>query len=301
MFKTFTGLKTSFVKLYESFEQTKTRGVLAKICSRRFFQGGIVMLILVLGFLYSYNSSTSEKKSSKDTTEIKEEAHISAANTVPTGASSQTSSSLVVSSGVIAELAEMQKNANNEALIQRNLNEYKEQQARQQKAVEVEEERKKAAEAEQAALKKRLDDEGSEGGNYSSVMSLDEAKQNEQFQVVVAIVRQEGGPSYEGAYAVISSAYNRCRSKKWQRFGKSIYKQLTAGGQFSWGISKYHDNCKKYLDMSNVNAQVIQACYDVMYGGKQPMHNFCSFRSTSETKRQGQEILGNTYFDPLEQ
>ena len=80
---------------------------------------------------------------------------------------------------------------------------------------------------------------------------------------------------------------------------KAFTNNLLQGGQFSWGISKYHDNCKKYLDMSNVNAQVIQACYDVMYGGKsKPMHNFCSFRSTSETKRQGQEILGNTYFDP---
>lgn len=159
---------------------------------------------------------------------------------------------------------------------------------------------KEEEEAEKERLKEQLLNQGTAGGiDYTSVMSLEEAKQDNQFQIVVAIVRQEGGKSYESAYAIISSAYNRCRCKNWQQYGFSIYQQLTAKGQYSWGISKYRDLCTKYLDMNNVETPCIQACYDIMYGGKQPMHNYCSFRSTSETKKKGMNIEGNTYFDPI--
>ena len=302
----FTGLKK--IKLFFSkFDTDKTRGALTKIISRRYLQAEIVMLMLVLALLYSY-ITTDSKESSKDTiTETYEEhetAKISASSTIPTGSSAETEKTLAdsMTSGVSNELTNIQKDAVDKALFRRNLDEYEEQ-LRQQK--QEEEERKKqeeAAEAEkQAALKQQLANGTTGGVDYTSVMSLEEAKQNDQFKVVVATVRTEGGPSYDGAYAVISSAYNRCRDKRWQRLGKSIYKQLTAKGQYSWGISQYHDHVLKFLDMSNVEDEVIQACYDVMYKGKPPMHSFCSFRSASETTRQGQNILGNIYFDVVDQ
>ena len=216
------------------------------------------------------------------------------------------------SAGENAEtIEEMQPNAaegnsNSEILQeeeQQEIEELQQDAAEEQQEIDesIAEEQVAKEEAENDALREQLEQQGTAGGvDYTSVMSIDEAKHDDQFRTVVAIVRQEGGETYEGAYAVISSAYNRCRSRKWQSKGSTIYKQLTAKGQYSWGISEYHNLCKKYLDISEVEEPCVQACYDVMYAGKGPMHNFCSFRSTSETSRKGTKILGNTYFDAVE-
>lgn len=211
------------------------------------------------------------------------------------------------STGEIAEtIEEMQpdaaeENSNSEILSEEEEQEIEELQQDAEEEEDIVEEQAEKEEAEEDALRDQLEQQGTSGGvDYTSVMSIDEAKQNNEFQTVVAIVRQEGGETYEGAYAVISSAYNRCRSRKWQSKGSTIYKQLTAKGQYSWGIAEYHNLCKRYLDISQVEEPCIQACYDVMYAGKEPMHNYCSFRSTSETSRKGTRILGNTYFDAVE-
>lgn len=194
-----------------------------------------------------------------------------------------------------------EENSNSEILSEEEEQEIEELQQDAEEEEDIVEEQAEKEEAEEDALRDQLEQQGTSGGvDYTSVMSIDEAKQNNEFQTVVAIVRQEGGETYEGAYAVISSAYNRCRSRKWQSKGSTIYKQLTAKGQYSWGIAEYHNLCKRYLDISQVEEPCIQACYDVMYAGKEPMHNYCSFRSTSETSRKGTRILGNTYFDAVE-
>lgn len=113
-------------------------------------------------------------------------------------------------------------------------------------------------------------------------------------EVIWAIVRQEGGSSYESALAVVSSAVNRINSPRWSRNGSTIYDQLTAKGQYCYSIDTHW---VKYLG-GNVPECVKQAVSDAMEG--KTNHPYTSFRSysasTSAQRNSGINIGGNVYF-----
>ena len=115
-----------------------------------------------------------------------------------------------------------------------------------------------------------------------------------ELETIWAIVRQEGGSSYESSLAVASSAVNRINSSRWSRNGSTIYAQLTAPGQYCYSIDRHW---VKYLG-GNVPEYVKQAVADAM-GGKtnHPYTSFRSYRaSTASQKASGVTIGGNVYF-----
>lgn len=115
-----------------------------------------------------------------------------------------------------------------------------------------------------------------------------------ELEVIWAIVRQEGGSSYESSLAVVSSAVNRINSSRWKRNGSTIYEQLTAKGQYCYSIDTHW---VKYLG-GNVPEYVKRAVADAMEG--KTNHPYTSFRSywasTSAQRSSGVNIGGNVYF-----
>lgn len=115
-----------------------------------------------------------------------------------------------------------------------------------------------------------------------------------QIETVWAIVRQEGGGSYESALAVVSSAVNRTKSASWSKYGSTIYEQLTAPRQYCYSIDRHW---VKYLG-GNVPEYVKQAVSDAMNG--KTNHPYTSFRAYSGTsaseRKNGVKIGGNFYF-----
>lgn len=113
-------------------------------------------------------------------------------------------------------------------------------------------------------------------------------------EVIWAIVRQEGGSSYESSLAVVSSAVNRTNSPRWKRNGSTIYEQLTAKGQYCYSIDTHW---VKYLG-GNVPEYVKRAVADAMEG--KTNHPYTSFRSygasTAAQRSSGINIGGNVYF-----
>lgn len=112
----------------------------------------------------------------------------------------------------------------------------------------------------------------------------------EELELIWAIVQQECGSSYEGALAVISSAANRCNSARWGYIGDTIYKQLTAPGQYCYSIDNYW---QRWLG-GNVNDCVKQAVSDGLNG--KTNHGYTCFRSTNGGDPTRVNIGGNWYF-----
>ena len=115
-----------------------------------------------------------------------------------------------------------------------------------------------------------------------------------EYDIICAIVQQEGGSGYESALAVMSSAINRTRSSTWSRYGSTVYAQFTAPGQYCYSIDRYW---VKYLN-GNVSASVKQAVNDGLAG--KTNHSYTSFRSagyaSSSMRANGTVIGGNVYF-----
>ena len=109
-----------------------------------------------------------------------------------------------------------------------------------------------------------------------------------QLEVIWAVVRQEGGSSYESALAVASSAMNRTKSARWASKGSTMYAQLTAPGQYCYSIDRHW---VKYLG-GNVPEYVKRAVSDAMEG--KTNHPYTSFRGGYVSG--GVNIGGNYYF-----
>ena len=120
------------------------------------------------------------------------------------------------------------------------------------------------------------------------VTSRGAASSSSQLEIIWAIVRQEGGSSYESALAVASSAMNRTRSSKWASKGSTMYDQLTAPGQYCYSLDNHW---VKYLG-GNVPEYVKQAVSDAMDG--KTNHPYTSFRGGYVSG--GVNIGGNYYF-----
>ena len=127
-----------------------------------------------------------------------------------------------------------------------------------------------------------------------TVTSRSGVRSASELETIWAVVRQEGGGSYESALAVVSSAVNRIHSSRWARNGSTIYEQLTAKGQYCYSIDSHW---VKYLG-GNVPEYVKQAVADGMEG--KTNHPYTSFRSygasTSAQRASGVTIGGNVYF-----
>ena len=109
-----------------------------------------------------------------------------------------------------------------------------------------------------------------------------------QLEIIWAVVRQEGGSSYESALAVASSAMNRTKSARWASKGSTMYAQLTAPGQYCYSIDRHW---VKYLG-GNVPEYVKRAVSDAMEG--KTNHPYTSFRGGYVSG--GVNIGGNYYF-----
>ena len=126
-----------------------------------------------------------------------------------------------------------------------------------------------------------------------------------EFNVVCAIVLAEAEyNSYDDAYAVINTIYNRTKSNRWiksvdNKFGsgkgKSLYYQAISPRQFT---VYEHGSYKKYLnDTTSVGYNAI---IDFLYTEK-ILHNYLSFRSNS-IKVAGSVSFsenGNNYFNEI--
>lgn len=149
---------------------------------------------------------------------------------------------------------------------------------------------------------------------YSSVTLTKEDKINyilenygltkEQFKVLSAIVLSEAETnSYEDAYAVINTIYNRTHSKNWVRsvdntFGKgkgqNLYYQAISPNQF---VVYQHGSYKRYLNSDNIGTDAI---IDFLYT-EEVKHNYLSFRSHN-TYVENYETFsdnGNKYFNEI--
>ncbi len=128
---------------------------------------------------------------------------------------------------------------------------------------------------------------------------------SDEFDVLCAIVLAEAEyNSYEDAYAVINTIYNRTKSNRWiksvnNKFGnnkgENLYYQAIAPRQFT---VYEHGAYKKYLgDRKSIGYQAI---IDFLYT-EELLHNYLSFRS-HYIKVDGSETFsskGNNYFNEI--
>lgn len=129
----------------------------------------------------------------------------------------------------------------------------------------------------------------------------------EQFNVLSAIVLTEAQyNSYEDAYAVINTIYNRTHSKNWvtvinNRYGKdkgtNLYYQAIAPRQF---VVYEHGSYKKNLN--NTDSIGYDAIIDFLYS-EEIMHNYLSFRSHNIKIKNSESFSnkGNNYFNPIQE
>lgn len=128
-----------------------------------------------------------------------------------------------------------------------------------------------------------------------------------EFNTLTAIVLSEAqSNSYEDAYAVINTIYNRTHAKNWVRscgsyFGKnngqSLYYQAIMPNQF---VVYQHGTFTRYLNRTDLNGY--NAVIDFLYDEK-IMHNYLSFRANNIviTGSEKFSTMGNNYFNTLEE
>lgn len=127
----------------------------------------------------------------------------------------------------------------------------------------------------------------------------------EQFAEIVATVIGEAAPhSYEDAYAVINTFYNRKISEKWINEvlkvtgidnGNNLYAQITLENQSSVYSSGLY---KEFLGVTDVPAY--QAVIDFLYS-LESMHDYLCFYASFGNKENKEQFVdgGNLYYSPL--
>ncbi len=128
-----------------------------------------------------------------------------------------------------------------------------------------------------------------------------------EFKVLCGIVLSEAEyNSYDDAYAVINTIYNRTHSKNWvssvnNHFGSgkgnSLYYQAISPNQFTVYQSGAY---KKYLN--DTDNEGYKAIIDFLYTEK-IMHNYLSFRSNSIKVKNSESFSekGNNYFNVMKE
>lgn len=129
----------------------------------------------------------------------------------------------------------------------------------------------------------------------------------DQFKILSAIVLSEAQVnSYEDAYAVINTIYNRTHSKNWVKSinnrygnnkGENLYYQAIAPRQF---VVYEHGSYKKNL--GNTKSVGYDAIIDFLYT-EEVMHNYLSFRSNNIKVKNSEAFSekGNNYFNILKE
>ena len=111
----------------------------------------------------------------------------------------------------------------------------------------------------------------------------------DELNLIYAVVRQEGGPDYESALAVISTVTNRLNDDHWSWCGDTVLEQITHPGQYCYSIDDYW---VRYLD-GNVEDCVKKAVLDGLSGVTN--HDYTCFRGYY--LEYGEKIgLDNWYF-----
>lgn len=154
-----------------------------------------------------------------------------------------------------------------------------------------------------------------------------EGTTDDQRYQMYCVVAAEAGGNYDGALAVITSAYNRAygqRKAAWSSYGSTIYSQLMGKSQYSnpsWkGVNdRFYENYAKYYEgRQQIPEGARQAVDDCLDSGK-INHGFDSFRtyrsqsynwvmnnvSAAQRQKTGftdsnkyiREIGGNAYFN----
>ena len=114
----------------------------------------------------------------------------------------------------------------------------------------------------------------------------------EELELIWAIIQQEDNKSYEGALAVISCVMNRVDSPLWKYCGSNAYEQLTAPRQFCYSNDTFW---QRWLG-GNVYNHVKLAVEDCLQKGIRN-HSYTSFRSTNGGDSSREQIGGNWYFN----
>jgi len=131
----------------------------------------------------------------------------------------------------------------------------------------------------------------------------------EQFNIIASIVLSEAkANSYEDAYAVINTMYNRIRSKKWigytnsllgENKGESLYYQAICPNQFV----VYQDGIyQRFLNSDMTKQNGYQAIIDLLFEEK-TMHDYLSFLSSAYQSPERTQFVenGNCYFQTLKE
>ena len=130
---------------------------------------------------------------------------------------------------------------------------------------------------------------------------------NEEFKVLCGVVLSEAeGNSYEDAYAVINTIYNRTHAKNWVRSvnghfgngkGNSLYYQAISPGQFT-----VYKSGSYLRHVNETTTEGYKAILDFLYS-EQIMHNYLSFRSHSIKVSSSESFSknGNNYFNELKE
>jgi len=128
-----------------------------------------------------------------------------------------------------------------------------------------------------------------------------------EFNILSAIVLSEAeSNSYDDAYAVINTIYNRTHSKNWvrsisNRYGKdngdSLYYQAIAPNQF---VVYQHGTYKKNLN--NTDCVGYDAIIDFLYS-EEILHNYLSFRAHNIKINNSESFSdkGNNYFNEIKE
>ena len=127
----------------------------------------------------------------------------------------------------------------------------------------------------------------------------------EQFDVIAAIVLAESkANSYDDAYCVINTIFNRINSKSWTSWvssiygdevGNNLYYQATCPNQFV----VYDEGI--YLDYVNrTDLPGYQAVIDLLYS-EETRHNYLSFVANGNSKKDKVQFVenGNLYYNEL--
>lgn len=124
-----------------------------------------------------------------------------------------------------------------------------------------------------------------------SVQAHDYQLTSEQYDVLVAVVQQEGGDDYESATWVTSTILNRLKSPKFH--ADSLYDVITQPGQFeAYGAGHY----ERYLH--HTSETVKKAVNDTLEKGSVHSYHFFWGQSYAQMMGQGgQAIGGNVYFN----
>ena len=157
-------------------------------------------------------------------------------------------------------------------------------------------------EAEAAAKKKEPTTEE----KIATILERENITEEQLDEIIATVYGEAAANSYDDAYAVINTFYNRTLSKKWVSYvssltnsgsGNSIYAQITLKNQSSVYTSGAY---KKYLGLTE--GPIYDAVIDFLYS-LESMHDYLSFYASFGEIDNSEQFVenGNLYYSELEE